>query len=150
MQMRTKLAAALVLAATAMSVHAQAKPEDSILYRQGIFKAQRWNLLPMAMMVQGKMPYDQAAFLSRAQRLEQLSHMAWEGFGAGTDKGAPTKAKAEIWSDAAGFKKAQDAFQAETPKLVAAAQSGNMDQIKAAFSGVVKTCDNCHDNFRSK
>jgi cytochrome c556 len=150
MQMRTKLAAALVLAATAASAHAQSKPEDSILYRQGVFKAQRWNLLPMAMMVQGKMPYDQAAFLMRAQRLDQLSKMAWEGFGPGTDAGAPTKARAEIWSNAAGFKQAQEAFQAETPKLVAAAQSGNMDQIKAAFSGVVKTCDNCHDNFRSK
>jgi cytochrome c556 len=150
MQMRTKLAAALVLAATTASAHAQSKPEDSILYRQGVFKAQRWNLLPMAMMVQGKMPYDQAAFLMRAQRLDQLSKMAWEGFGPGTDAGAPTKARAEIWSNAAGFKQAQEAFQAETPKLVAAAQSGNMDQIKAAFSGVVKTCDNCHDNFRSK
>ena len=99
MQMRTKLAAALVLAATAASAHAQSKPEDSILYRQGIFKAQRWNVAPMGAMVQGKMPYDQAAFLQRAQRLDQLSHMAWEGFGAGTDKGAPTKAKAEIWSE---------------------------------------------------
>jgi len=150
MQMRTKLAVALVLAATAVSAHAQSKPEESIQYRQGIFKAQRWNLLPMAMMVQGKMPYDQAAFLMRAQRLDQLSKMAWEGFGPGTDAGAPTKARSEIWSNATGFKQAQDAFQAETPKLVAAAQSGNMDQIKAAFSGVVKTCDNCHDNFRSK
>jgi len=127
MQMRTKLAAALVLAATAASAHAQSKPEDSILYRQGIFKAQRWNVAPMGAMVQGKMPYDQAAFLARAQRLDQLSKMAWEGFGPGTDAGAPTRAKAEIWSDAAGFKKAADAFQAETPKLVAAAQSGNMD-----------------------
>jgi len=25
-----------------------------------------------------------------------------------------------------------------------------MDQIKAAFGGVAKSCDNCHDNFRSK
>ena len=33
---------------------------------------------------------------------------------------------------------------------VAAAQTGNMDQIKAAFGGVVKSCDNCHDNFRNK
>jgi len=150
MQKRIKLAAAIALAATAASAHAQFKPEEQILYRQGIFKAQRWNVVPMAMMVQGKAPYDQAAFLARAQRLDQLSKMAWEGFGPGTDAGAPTKAKAEIWSDAAGFKKAQDAFQAETPKLVAAAQSGNMDQIKAAFQGVVKSCDNCHDNFRSK
>jgi len=150
MQMRTKLAAALVLAATAVSAHAQFKPEEVIQYRQGIFKAQRWNMVPMAMMVQGKVPYDQATFLRHAQRLDQLSKMPWDAFGPGTDAGAPTRAKAEIWSNAAGFKQAADAFQAETPKLVAAAQSGNMDQIKAAFGGVAKSCDNCHDNFRNK
>lgn len=150
MQMRFKFVAALVLAGTALSASAQFKPEESIQYRQGMFKGIRWNLVPMAMMVQGKMPFDQAAFLQRAQRLNMLSSMPWDGFGAGTDAGAPTKARPEIWSNAAGFKQAADAFQAETPKLVAAAQSGNMDQIKAAFGGVVKSCDNCHDNFRSK
>ena len=52
----------------------------------------------MAMMVQGKMPYAQAAFLSRAQRLEQLSHMAWEGFGAGTDKGRAFRRLLELYA----------------------------------------------------
>jgi cytochrome c556 len=150
MQMRYKLAAALALAATTVSAQAQMKPEEVIQYRQGVFKAIRWNVAPMGAMVQGKMPFDQAAFLGKAQRLDQLAKMPWDGFGAGTDKGAPTRAKPEVWTDAAGFKKAADAFQAETPKLVAAAQSGNMDQIKAAFQGVIKTCDACHDNFRSK
>jgi cytochrome c556 len=150
MQKRFKFVAAVVLAGVAASAHAQFKPEEAIAYRQGIFKAQRWNLVQMGAMVQGKVPYDQQAFLMRAQRLQQLSTMAWEGFGPGTDSGAPTKARPEIWSNPSGFKQAHDAFQAETPKLVAAAQSGNLDQIKPVFQGVIKTCDNCHDNFRSK
>ena len=150
MQKRFKWVAAIVLAGVAASAQAQFKPEEAIAYRQGIMKAQRWNLVPMAMMVQGKMPYDQAVFLTKAQRLNALSSMTADGFVAGSDTGAPTKAKAEIWSNPTGFKQAADNFAAETPKLVAAAQSGNMDQIKAAFSAVVKTCDGCHDNFRSK
>jgi cytochrome c556 len=150
MQSRLKLVAGLMLAGIAVSAQAQTKPETAIEYRQGIFRAQLWNVLPMAAMVQGKAPYDQAAFLLRAQRLDQLSRMAWDGFGPGTDKGAPTKAKPDVWSNPARFKQAAEAFQAETPKLVAAAQSGNMDQIKAAFGAVTKSCDNCHDTFRSK
>ncbi|GIK86428.1 MAG: cytochrome c [Burkholderiales bacterium] len=150
MHMRSKLAVALALAGTALSAQAQFKPEEAIAYRQGIMKAQRWNLVPMAMMVQGKMPYDQAVFLTKAQRLNALSSMTADGFVPGSEAGAPTKARPEIWSNAAGFKQAADQFAAETPKLVAAAQSGNMDQIKAAFGGVVKSCDNCHDNFRSR
>ncbi len=150
MHMRSKLAVALALAGTALSAQAQFKPEEAIAYRQGIMKAQRWNLVPMAMMVQGKVPYDQAVFLTKAQRLNALSSMTADGFVPGSEAGAPTKARPEIWSNAAGFKQAADQFAAETPKLVAAAQSGNMDQIKAAFGGVVKSCDNCHDNFRSR
>jgi cytochrome c556 len=150
MQSRLKLVAGLMLMGMAVSTQAQTKPEKAIEYRQGIFKAQLWNVLPMAAMVQGKAPYDQAAFLLRAQRLDQLSKMAWEGFGPGTDKGAPNNAKPEVWSNPARFKQAAEAFQAETPKLVAAAQSGNMDQIKPAFSAVTKSCDNCHDTFQNQ
>ena len=150
MKMQFKIMAALALAGLAASAHAQFKPEETIAYRQGIMKAQRWNLVPIAMMVQGKMPYDQAVLLTKAQRLNALSSMTADGFVAGSEAGAPTKARPEIWSNAAGFKQAADAFAAETPKLVAAAQSGNMDQIKAAFGPVVKSCDNCHDNFRTK
>jgi cytochrome c556 len=150
MHLRIKVAAALALAGIAVAAHAQFKPEESIQYRQGIFKAIRWNLVPMAAMVQGKMPYDQQAFLQRATRLQQLSEMPWEGFGPGTDSGAKTRAKPEIWSDAAGFRQAHEAFRAETPKLVAAAQSGNLDQIRPVFQGVTKACDNCHDKFREK
>ena len=151
MQKAVKLGLGVALATVfATAAFAQVKPDTAIQYRQGIFKAQLWNVLPMAAMVQGKAPYDQAAFLLRAQRLDQLSKMAWDGFGPGTNAGAPTKARPEVWSNGAGFKQAAEAFQAETPKLVAAAQTGNMDQIKSAFGAVTKGCDNGHDNCRSK
>jgi cytochrome c556 len=150
MKMRFKIVAALALAGLTASAHAQFKPEEAIAYRQGIMKAQRWNLVPIALMVQGKTPYDQAVLLTKAQRLNALASMTADGFVPGSESGAPNKSRPEIWSNAAGFKQAADAFAAETPKLVAAAQSGKMDQIKAAFGPVVKSCDNCHDNFRSK
>ena len=150
MRKRFKFVVAMAFAGLAASAHAQFKPEDAILYRQGIMKAQRWNLTPIALMIQGKMPYDQAVLLAKAQRLNALASMTGDGFVAGSEAGAPTKARPEIWSNAAGFKQAWEGFAAETPKLVAAAQSGNMDQIKAAFGPVVKACDNCHDNFRTK
>ena len=141
------VALATVLATTAF---AQARPDRAIKYRQGIMQAQSWNLGILAAMVRGEQPYNKDKFLYHAVALEQVSRMAWEGYIPGSDQGAPNRSKPEIWSNAAGFKQAADAFQAETPKLVAAAQSGNMDQIKAAFGAVVKTCDNCHDNFRAK
>jgi cytochrome c556 len=35
-------------------------------------------------------------------------------------------------------------------KLQAAARTGNLDQIKAAFGAAGQSCKACHDNFRTE
>ena len=39
---------------------------------------------------------------------------------------------------------------AATVKLAAAARTGNLDTLKAAFGDTAATCKACHDNFRQK
>ena len=144
------IAATLSACVFATAYGQEVKPDRAIKYRQGVLRAQGWNAGIMGSMVKGEQPYDKDAFTLHAVYLDQLAHMAWEGFPPGTDQGAPTKAKPEIWTDSAKFKEAADRLQAETPKLVAAAKTGDMNQIKPAFTSVGKACDNCHDNFRNK
>ena len=67
----------------------------------------------------------------------------------GTDKGE-TRAKAEIWSDGAKFKAANDKMVAEVAKLETAAKSGSLDAIKAAMGAVGASCKACHDDFRAE
>jgi cytochrome c556 len=126
------------------------KPDRAIKYRQGILQAQGWNVGIMSAMAKGERPYDKDEFLKRAVYLDELVYMAWEGFIPGSDQGAPTKAKPEIWKEPAKFKQNQEKLQAETPKLVAAAKTGDMNQIKTALGDVGKACTNCHDDFRAK
>lgn len=126
------------------------KPERAIKFRQGILQAQGWNAAFMNAMIKGDRPYDKAEFLQRAVYLEQLSHMAWEGFIPGSDQGAPTKAKAEIWKEPAKFTRYQTALQTATANLVVAARTGELATIKPAFNDVAKACGNCHDDFRAK
>lgn len=77
--------------------------------------------------------------------------MVPEGFATGSDKGAETRAKPEIWSDAAGFKKVMDNFQAETAKLVQVARTAkDVDAVRGQFAAVGKACAACHDNYRTK
>ncbi len=78
-----------------------------------------------------------------------LSHLPWAAFGSGTDLGE-TKAKPEIWKEQAKFKGGADKLQAEAAKLAAAAKTGNLDNLKAAFGATAETCKACHDAFRSK
>ena len=141
---------AALAAAFAATAFAQVTPDRVIKYRQSAFQVMAWNMGPMAAMVKGERPYDKDEFLKRAQNVEHAALAPWEGFGPGTDAGAPTKAKPEIWKDTAKFKQYQDALQAETVKLVAAAKTGSLDAVKGPFGAVGKACSNCHDDFRAK
>ena len=66
---------------------------------------------------------------------------------------APTRAataKPEIWKEQAKFKEHSDKLVAETGKLLAAAKTGNLDTLKAAFGSAAGTCKACHDAFRKR
>lgn len=143
-------AVALVGALTVTASAQEYKPDRAIKYRQGIMQAQSWNMGILGPMVKGERPYDKDLFLRQAVFLEQVSKMAWEGYPPGSDQGAPTKAKPEIWKEPAKFRQMIDAFEGATPKLVAAAKVGTLDAVKGPFSDVAKACNNCHDDFRAK
>lgn len=151
MQRAVKVCIGAALAAAVVTTAvAQVTPDRAIKYRQGALQVLGWNMGPMGAMVKGERPYNKDEFLQRAMNIEHVAGLPWEGFGPGTDTGAPTKAKPEIWKDAAKFKQYQDALQAEAVKLVAAAKQGNLDAVKGPFGAVGKACSNCHDDFRSK
>ena len=132
------------------SAQAQQKPEDVIKYRKAVMTVQSWNMRPMALMVKGQQPYDAALFAWYAGVVQSTSFMLPDAFAAGSDKGAETRAKPEIWSDAGKFKATTDRFNADALKLAEAAKAGNLDAVKGPFGAVAKNCGGCHDAFRSK
>ena len=151
MQNAVKLGLGVALAAAfAANALAQGAPDRSIKYRQGALQVMGWNMGIMGAMVKGERPYNKDEFLQRAMNVDHVAGLPWEGFGPGTDAGAPTKANPEIWKDTAKFKQYQDALQAEVAKLVVAAKVGTLDAVKGPFGAAGKACANCHDDFRAK
>jgi cytochrome c556 len=71
----------------------------------------------------------------------------WFPKGSGAESGVKTKAKPEIWSDAAGFKAAADNLKAQAGKLDAAVAGGDMDAIKAQFGATRAACKSCHEKY---
>ena len=132
------------------SAAAQVKPEDVIKYRQSVYKIVGWNFAPMAAMVKGEKPYDKEAFARHAMIVSQMSPLAMEGFAAGSDKGADTKAKPEIWTKSADFKEKMDKMVNETKKLAAVANAGSFDEIKKQFGTTGGACKACHDDYKNK
>ena len=131
------------------SAQAQQKPEDVIKYRKAVMTVQAWNMRPLALMVKGQQPYDAALFAWYAGVIQSTSFMLPDAFAAGSDKG-DTRAKPEIWKDAAKFKQAVDNFNADAAKLVAATKAGTLDAVKGPFGALAKNCGSCHNEFRMK
>lgn len=126
-----------------------AKAEDAIKYRQSTLFVIGQHFGRIGAMVNGKAPYDAKAAEADAEVIASLASLPWTAFGPGTDKGN-TKAKPEVWSDTAKFTEHAQKFQAEAPKLLAAAKTGNLDALKAAFGPTANSCKACHDSFRSR
>lgn len=142
----------LALATTAFSGGASAqfaKPEDAIKYRKSAFTVMATHFGRIGAMVNGKAPFDAKAAAENAAIAESIAKLPWAAFGEGTDKG-DTKAKAEIWKDAAKFHEGSDKLQSEMAKLTAAAKTGNFESVKTAFAGAGGQCKGCHDSFKDK
>ena len=71
-------------------------------------------------------------------------------FPDGTQKANGTKAKAEIWTDRAGFEKANAAFLAASEKFVLAAKSGDKAAFADAWKAEGQSCGGCHRNYKEK
>ncbi len=152
--MNTPVIVSLALAAASVSMPAFAqfaKSEDAIKYRQSALSVMGTHFARLGAMANGKMPYDAAAAARDVEVVALVSHLPWAGFGPGTDKGRETAARPEIWQEQAKFKERADTMQATVAdKLVPAAKSGSLDQLKAAFGPTAQSCKACHDDFRRK
>ncbi len=150
--MRTKLlAATIAIAALGASLDAlaQTKPDVLVKQRQAAMTLQAKYLGPIGAMLKGAAPYNADVVAINATFLENLARMPWDGFDAST-KGEKTKAKPEVFSDAAKFKADAEQLEQATAKLGAVARAKDEAGVKAAFGAVAKACGNCHDTFRQK
>lgn len=151
--MRTKFLAAAVAAAAlggvSLEALAQAKPDVLVKQRQAVMVLQAKYLGPIGAMLKGAAPYNADIVARNATFLENLSRMPWDGFDAST-KGEKSKAKPAVFNDAAKFKAASDAFEADVAKLGEAARAKNEAGVRASFGAVAKACGGCHDTFREK
>ncbi len=149
-----KTIASFILAAAAITLSAPAaaqfaKPEDAIKYRKASLTVMAAHFGRIGAMASGKAPFDAKAAAENADIVASMSKLPWAAFGDGTDAG-DTKAKPEIWKEQAKFKAGADKLQSEAVKLAAAAKTGNLDNLKAAFGPAAETCKACHDAFRNK
>ena len=144
--------AALALAAASMALPAAAqfqKPEDAVKYRQSAMTVMGNHFGRIGAMANGRVPFDAAQVNANADVAATLSRLPFVGFvegTAGTEKG---RASSKIWSERAKFDDSAKKMQDEMGKLVIAARTNNLDNVKTAFGAVGQTCKACHDDYRN-
>jgi cytochrome c556 len=143
----------LAIAATLGAItgaFAAVKPETAIAYRQAGYTMLGWNFGPMAQMVRGKTPWDAAEFARRAERVALIAPQLLEGFPQGSDTGATTEAKAEIWKNMDDFKLKMDDLVKQSRLLADVAKSGDEAKMKEQFKQTADACKACHEKYRSE
>jgi cytochrome c556 len=129
---------------------AAVKPETAIAYRQAGYTMLGWNFGPMAQMVRGKAPWDAAEFARRAERVASIAPQLLEGFPEGSDTGATTDAKPEIWKNMDDFKAKMDDLVKQSKLLAEVAKSGDEAKMKEQFKQTANACKACHEKYRNE
>jgi cytochrome c556 len=145
------LALAGVLATAGVALAQEASPGGrAVLARQAHYKDLGKAFGGIGAELRKEAP-DKAAIAANASTMAALAKdlPAWFPKGSGPEAGVKTAAKAEIWSDAAGFDAAATRLQAETAKLAEAAAGGDLDAIKAQARATGGACQACHERYRA-
>ena len=115
--------------------------------RTAAFKSMMPEFTRMGKMVKDEEPYDVEKFKQAAAAFAESSKTPFTLFES--DPQGNGRALPAVWSDAAKFKAEEENFAAAVEKLNAAAQTGKLDEIKAAYSETGSSCKSCHDSFRA-
>ena len=142
------LAAAAGFAISAVAL-AAIKPDTAVSYRQGVYHAILWNFVPMSDMVRGRMPWNQAEFAKRAERVSFYSRQLLEGFPPGSLTGR-SEAKPGIWTHWPDFAAKMQAFEDASATLASTAKGADEAATRAAFAKTARTCKSCHDQYRKE
>ncbi len=138
---------ALTYAAEADDALKRAKKVERL--RGSAMHLQAWSVGPMVAMVKGQMPYDAAAFNTRAKRLAALAEMVEELFKEDLRSFAlDTESKPEIWDEYAEFSRLAGNLMDSSAKLAMVSASGDKEASGKALTAVADDCKACHDKYK--
>ena len=148
--MNRLLITALLMAVVVPASAQFSKPEDAIRYRQSAYVLMGNHMGRIFNQLKSDKP-DVAAIQRSAAIVDFASQLPGEGYVPGSEKGGtpPTRAKPEVFTDPK-VREVGRAMRQEVVKLVEVSKAGDIGAIRTQFQATVKSCDNCHDNYRNK
>lgn len=141
------IGAAVIATAVFADSHAP-KVDPAVTARQSQMKMVGYHIGLLGAMAKGEMEFDAEMASGAAENINALANMKqatiWtEGTAQGEIDG--TRAKAEIWSDWAGFSERFEALASASSTLVGVS---DIDGLRAGMGDLGGTCKACHEKYR--
>lgn len=124
------------------------RPGQPVAHRRAAFKEMLEISESMSQMLQNP-ALDSRTFQALTGQLMAKRDLPWSHFGPDT-RYPPSKAKAEVWTQADKFTEEKQAFLAATDKLSAAAGNQDRKALETAYGAVQNTCKSCHKLFKER
>jgi cytochrome c556 len=145
-----RILGAAALAAIAGIAYAQSPAADRIRARQANYKQMAAATKGIADQLRGGSPDLAAIRRGRALIANHASRIPdWFPHGTGPEARVRTRARPEVWTDPAGFRRAAFALFAAARSLYIAARHGDAAAVRTAFPAVRRACSDCHDDYRA-
>ncbi len=122
------------------------RPGQPVAHRRTAFKELMKAFEPIGIMMR-EGPYEAEKFKPLVDGVMARRDAPWQYFQPDTLY-PPSKAKPEVWSDAAGFAAEKKTFFDATDKLAAAAKTSDENSARAAAKAVEDTCRDCHKAYK--
>jgi cytochrome c556 len=141
---------AAFLAGIGFSAPAMADAKSDIKERKAAMKASSKATKSLKKLIADP-AMNKAAIVKVAKALVSIANKNDKLFTKGSGMAAgKTRAKDEIWTNMAGFKKANATFRKAASALLETAEVGDAAGMNKAHGAVGKSCGGCHKQFRGK
>lgn len=124
------------------------KPEDAIRYRKAVMTIIGHHFGQLAIVVKGKAPYEKTNMVHNATVIRTMSELPWEAMMFPGSYEGDTTLKLSAMHEKDKFMTHARQMEVAAQKLSAAAETGNLEAVKAQFGGMAGGCKACHSTFR--
>ncbi len=140
----------LVCACMALAACGGVDPNSPLGKRQALFKEMLKVSEDLGGMLRGRIPYDEAGFITGAAELDRLSREPWQHFPQVRDD-ERSKANPEVWERQEQFQKMARDLEQTTAALVQATSALPLrrSELEPAVQAVEDSCEACHKAFRA-